>query len=76
MTSAVTGLYPWIGCRASERVTVWTVADYKAGGLLISPSGRAPIETDLSMAMAAAGRRGELVTEDNGFGLEFKSDAL
>ena len=31
MTSAVTGLYPWIGFKASERVTVWTVAGYGAG---------------------------------------------
>ena len=32
MASAVTGLYPWIGYKPSERVTVWTVAGYGAGG--------------------------------------------
>ena len=26
MTSAVRGLYPWVGFKANERVTVWTVA--------------------------------------------------
>ena len=39
MTSAVTGLYPWIGYKASERVTVWTVAGYGAGDLLLNPGG-------------------------------------
>ena len=76
MTSAVTGLYPWIGFKANERVTVWTVAGYGAGGLLLSPGGGTPIETGLSMAMAAGGGRGELVETEAGFGLAFKADAL
>ncbi len=32
VASAVTGLYPWLGCQATERVTVWGVAGYGAGG--------------------------------------------
>ena len=76
MTSAVTGLYPWIGFRASERVTVWTVAGYGAGGLLLSPGAGAPVQTGLSMALAAGGGRGELLAGDNGFELAFKADAL
>ena len=76
MTSAVTGLYPWVGFKASERVTVWTVAGYGAGGLLLDPSAGAPIETGLSMAMAAGGGRGELMTSEAGFELAFKADAL
>ena len=76
MTSAVTGLYPWIGYKANERVTVWTVAGYGAGGLLLNPGAGAPVETGLSMAMAAGGGRGEIVAGDNGFGLAFKADAL
>ena len=76
MTSAVTGLYPWIGFKASERVTGWTVAGYGAGGLLLNPGNGAPIETGLSMAMAAAGGRGEIMTSDAGFELAFKADAL
>ena len=44
VNSAVTGLYPWIGYKASERVTVWTVAGYGAGGLMLSPgAGRPPV---------------------------------
>lgn len=76
MSSAVTGLYPWIGYKASEGVTVWTVAGYGAGGLMLNPGAGAPIETGLSMAMAAGGGRGELVTGKNGFALAFKADAL
>ena len=76
MTSAVTGLYPWIGYKASERVTVWTVAGYGAGGLMLRPGAGAPIETGLSMAMAAGGGRGQILGGGDGFGLAFKADAL
>ena len=76
MTSAVTGLYPWIGYKASERVTVWTVAGYGAGGLMLNPGAGAPIETGLSMAMAAGGGRGQIMGGGEGFGLAFKADAL
>ena len=76
VNSAVTGLYPWIGYKASERVTVWTVAGYGAGGLMLTPGAGAPIETGLSMAMAAGGGRGQILGGGEGFGLAFKADAL
>ena len=76
MTSAVTGLYPWIGYKASDRITVWTVAGYGAGGLLLNPGAGPAIETGLSMAMAAGGGRGQILGGGNGFGLAFKADAL
>ena len=76
MTSAVAGLYPWIGYKASERVTVWTVAGYGAGGLLLNPGAGPAIETGLSMAMVAGGGRGQILGDGNGFGLAFKADAL
>ena len=76
MTSAVTGLYPWIGFKANERVTVWTVTGYGAGGLLLDPGAGAPVETGMSMSMVAGGGRGELVETEAGFGLAFKADAL
>ena len=76
VTSAVTGLYPWIGFKASERVTLWTVAGYGAGGLMLQPGAGAPIETGLSMAMAAGGGRGQVLGGGEGFGLAFKADAL
>ena len=76
VNSAVTGLYPWIGYKASERVTVWTVAGYGAGGLMLSPGAGAPIETGLSMALAAGGGRGQILGGGEGFGLAFKADTL
>ena len=77
VASAVTGLYPWLGYKATDRVTVWGVAGYGAGGLLLTPEAGAALESDLSMAMAAAGTRGELVAGGTGgFALAFKADAL
>ena len=76
VASAVTGLYPWIGFKPSERVTVWTVAGYSAGGLRLDHGGGAPIDTGLSMAMIAGGGRGEIVANGEGFALAFKADAL
>ena len=76
VTSAVTGVYPWIGFKPSEKVTVWTVAGYGAGGLRLDHGGGAPIDTGLSMAMMAGGGRGEIVGNGEGFELAFKADAL
>ena len=76
VNSAVTGLYPWVGYKASERVTVWTVAGYGAGGLMLSPGAGTPIETGLSMALAAGGGRGQILGGGEGFGLAFKADTL
>ena len=77
VASSVTGLYPWLGYKATERVTVWGVAGYGAGGLLLTPQGGPALESGLSMAMAAAGTRGELFAGGaGGFALAFKADAL
>ncbi len=77
VASAVTGLYPWLGYQASDRVTVWGVAGYGSGGMLLTPAGGSTLEAGLSMAMAAAGTRGELVAGGaGGFELAFKTDAL
>ena len=77
VASAVTGLYPWMGYKATERITLWGVAGYGSGGLLLTPEGSPALESGLSMAMAAAGTRGELIAGGaDGFGLAFKTDAL
>ena len=77
VASSVTGLYPWLGYKATDRVTVWGVAGYGAGGLRLTPQGGPALESGLSMAMAAAGTRGELVSGGaGGFALAFKADAL
>ncbi len=77
VASSVTGLYPWLGYRATDRVTVWGVAGYGAGGMMLTPGGGPALESGLSMAMAAGGTRGELIAGGSGgFGLAFKADAL
>ena len=77
VASSVTGLYPWLGYKATDRITVWGVAGYGAGGLLLTPEGGPALESGLSMAMAAAGTRGELFAGGGGgFALAFKADAL
>ena len=77
VASSVTGLYPWLGYRATERITVWGVTGYGAGGMVLTPAGGPALESGLSMKMAAAGTRGELVPDaGDGFSLAFKADAL
>ena len=77
VASSVTGLYPWLGYKATDRMTVWGVAGYGSGGLLLTPEGGPALASGLSMAMAAAGTRGELFAGGaSGFALAFKADAL
>ncbi len=49
MLSSVTGLYPWLGYRATDRITVWGVTGYGVGGMRTRP-GERPVDGD--------GRRG------------------
>ena len=76
--SSATGLYPWLGYRVNDRVSVWGVTGYGTGAFRLTPDGTAALESGLSMAMAAAGTRGELVGSGTGggFALAFKADAL
>ena len=75
--SAVTGLYPWLGYRLTERLTVWGVTGYGAGGMRLTTGSEAPLEAGLTMSMTAAGTRGELIGGGAGdVGLAFKADAL
>ena len=77
MLSSVTGLYPWLGYRATDRITVWGVTGYGVGGMLLTPAGGPALESGLTTAMAAAGTRGELVGGGaDGFALAFKADVL
>ena len=77
MASSVTDLYPWLGYQAADRVTVWGVAGYGAGGLRLTPESGPTLAAGLSMAMAGAGTRRELVAGGaGGFDLAVKADAL
>ena len=76
--ASATGLYPWLGYKVNDRVSVWGVTGYGAGALRLTPDRALAVETGLSMAMAAAGTRGELVGSraSGGFALAFTADAL
>ena len=53
------------------------MAGYGTGGMLLTPGNGPALESGLSMAMAAAGTRGELIAGGaRGFELAFKADAL
>ena len=78
VSSSLTGLYPWGRRALNERVTVWGVAGYGEGTLVLEPEGGGRIETDMELAMAAAGLRGVLVEAPAAGGLELavKTDGL
>ena len=74
VTAALTGLYPWIGYQATDRVTVWGVAGYGAGRMVLT-TGTGPHESGITMTMTAAGTRGELISGE-AFDLAVKADAM
>ena len=77
VTSSVTGLYPWLGYKASDRITLWGVTGYGKGALRLTPGEATTLRSGLSMAMVAGGLRGDLADSVvGGFGLAFKADAL
>ena len=76
--SALTGVYPWLGYRLSDRFMAWTTAGYGAGTLEVYRSDGLPLAASMSLSMAAAGTRGRLTSLDPAGGVElaFKADAL
>ncbi len=77
VASSVTGLYPWLGYRLTDRMTVWAVGGYGVGGMLLSQEGASQLSAGLSMSLAAVGTRGELIGRSaDGFRLSYKADAL
>ena len=75
VTSSVTGLYPWMGYKVSDRITLWGVTGYGRGALSLTPGAGTALRSGLSMAMTAGGMRGELADSVvGGFGLAFKAD--
>ena len=77
LASSVTGLYPWVGYKATQRVTLWGVTGYGQGTLNLTPGAGAMLQSRLALALAAAGLRGQLAASVmGGFGLAVKADAL
>ena len=59
--SDLTGLYPYGQLAMSSRISLWAVAGYGAGTLSLTPDGQPSLETDIDLAMAAAGVRSVLL---------------
>ena len=78
VSSTVTGLYPYGRYALADRVTVWGAAGYGAGTLTLTPEDGEPLETDMDLAMAAAGLRGTVVEAppEGGPELAVKTDAM
>ena len=78
VSSTVTGLYPYGRYALTDRVTLWGAAGYGVGTLTLTPDGKSTYETDMELAMAAAGLRGVVVEAppEGGPELAVKTDAM
>ena len=80
MGSAVTTMLPYARFALSERISAWGLAGTGSGGLTLDLEDDAAqrYRTDLSMTLAAAGVRGDLLApaEASGFALALKADAF
>ena len=80
LESTATMMVPYARLALSERMSVWGLAGTGTGSLSLDLDGAVPqhYRTDLSMKLAAAGVRGDLVTpaEPGGFALALKADAF
>ena len=76
--STLTGLWPYAGFRLTDRLSAWAAAGYGAGELTLTPGGETdgPFTADLTMAMGAAGLRGEVLVPppEGGLALAVKGD--
>ncbi len=78
MASSLTGLYPYAGYSLNERLSLWGTAGYGLGDLTLTMKDGESYRTDMDLAMAAAGLRGDLVSggPEGGPSLTIESDAL
>ena len=76
ITAALTGIYPYAGFRVTDRLSVWGVGGFGAGGLTLTPPGHAGIETDIDLTMLAIAARGALLEAANGFNLALAADGF
>ena len=75
--ATLTGVWPYGGLQLTDRLSAWAAAGYGAGEMRLTPGGGSPFTADLTMAMGAAGLRGEVLTPPPGGGLALavKGDA-
>ena len=75
VTTSQTGLYPWIGYRASDSLTVWAVAGRAGGSMLLTRPESGPTRTSTSMSMIAGGGRNR-IARTRAMELSVKADVL
>ena len=76
--ATLTGLWPYGGLQLTDRLSAWGALGYGAGEMKLMPGGNvSPFTADLTMAMGAAGLRGEVLTPppEGGLALAVKGDA-
>ena len=75
--ATLTGVWPYGGLQLTDRLSAWGALGYGAGELKLMPGGNvSPFTADLTMAMGAAGLRGEVLTPppEGGLALAVKGD--
>ena len=72
----LTGVWPYAGLELTDRLSAWAAAGYGAGELRLVPGDGSPFTADLTMAMGAAGMRGEVLRPgaEGGLALAVKGD--
>ena len=77
--ATLSGVWPYAGLTLTDRLSAWAAAGYGVGSLTLTPGGETdgPFTADLTMAMGAAGMRGEVLTPppEGGLALALKGDA-
>ena len=78
VASWLASVHPYARFAVSERLSVWGLLGHGTGGLELEADGAGRWKTDTSMAMAAAGARGVLLSgkETGGAELGIRADAL
>ena len=60
ISATLTGLYPWLGHRVNDRLTLWGVAGYGRGTLTLTPAGEDALSAGIGLTMGSVGARGAL----------------
>ena len=78
MESSLTGVYPYARLALNARVSAWALAGAGTGELTLTPDGKKPMPTDITMRMGAVGFKGRVLGEpgEDTLVLNIKSDAM
>ncbi len=76
ISATLTGLYPWLGHRVNDRLTLWGVAGYGRGTLTLTPAGEDALSAGIGLTMGSVGARGRLGAGAEGVVLAWEADAL